>query len=128
MQHVVLLAEDRRCPVEGTYEQVLKVLKARTDCFNDEILVQQVRLQILLDKTVQSTTYDGVIIFVEHTGELFPLFPVGIHSQLRDFKIEPKSQPQTDGKSELISWHGRDDEGIDLAVSDLAIQLPDEQD
>ena len=68
------------------------------ECPNDEILVQQVRLQLIAEKTNLGTVYDEALESTEHRRESPSLYPKTICSQLRDIKTELLAQPQTDCK------------------------------
>lgn len=77
-------------------DECLQALDERKECLNDEILVQQVRLQLLIEKTALSTLHDGAMKSAEHTREPSSLYSESIHSQLQDIKIELLSRPKTD--------------------------------
>lgn len=85
-------------------DECLQALDERKECLNDEILVQQVRLQLLIEKTALSTLHDGAMKSAEHTREPSSLYSESIHSQLQDIKIELLSRPKTDGKLQCTQY------------------------
>ena len=79
-------------------DECLQILDERKECLNDEILVQQVRLQLILEKMTQGTLPDGAVEITEHTREtsFHPLET--LHSRLHAIKTQLLDQPQIDGR------------------------------
>lgn len=85
-------------------DECLRMLDEGKECPNDEILVQQVRLQLIAEKTNLSTVYDEALESAEHGRESPSLYPETIRSQLEDIKTELLAQPQTNGKLLSTIW------------------------
>ena len=79
-------------------DECLQMLDERKECLNDEILVQQVRLQKIVEKMALDTLHDGAMQSTEHTREPPSLYLETLHSQLQHIKNKLLAQPQTDGK------------------------------
>jgi len=79
-------------------DECLQILNERKECSNDDILVQQVRLQLILETIAPGTLPDGEVESTEHIRETsFP--PLEIHhSQLHAIKTQLLSQPKIDGR------------------------------
>lgn len=73
--------------------ECLQILDENKECPTDRILVQQVRLQILIEKMVLGGLNDGVW---EHSKELPLLYVENIYSEVQDLKHELLAQPQID--------------------------------
>ena len=79
-------------------EECLQIVDERKECPNDEILVQQVRLQLLVEKMGQGTGRDGTMDSPAHTRGPPSLYSETLYSKLQDIKTHLLNQPQTDGK------------------------------
>jgi hypothetical protein len=79
-------------------DECLQVLEERKECPNDEVLVQQVRLQLIVEKMVLGTFHDAAMEFPEPARELPSLYPKIVYAQLHDIKTKLLAQPQTHGK------------------------------
>ena len=79
-------------------DECLQMLDERKECLDDEILVQQVRLQLIAEKLALGTVYDGAIGRDEHTREPPSLYLENLRSQLQDIRTKLLTQPETDGK------------------------------
>jgi hypothetical protein len=79
-------------------DECLQVLDERKECPNDEILVQQVRLQLIVEKMALGTFHDPAIESPEHARAPLPLYLETVHAHLLDIKTKLLAQPQTDGK------------------------------
>ncbi|KAI9681082.1 MAG: hypothetical protein M1822_007156 [Bathelium mastoideum] len=77
-------------------DECLHILDERRECFNDEILVHQVRLQLISDRIAQCTLSGGLVKFTEQTREHSSLSLESLQSQLQHFKGNLLSQPNTD--------------------------------
>ncbi|KAH6675190.1 hypothetical protein B0J14DRAFT_653379 [Halenospora varia] len=77
-------------------DECLQVLYERKECFNDEILVQQVRLQLITERANRALLDDGILESAK--GVTNPAF-LGLEifqSQLHGVKNDLLAQPQTD--------------------------------
>jgi hypothetical protein len=79
-------------------EECLQVLDEIKECPNDEILVQQVRLQLIVEKMALGTFHDAAMESPEHAREPPSLYLETVHTQFLDIKTKLLAQPQTDGK------------------------------
>jgi len=79
-------------------DECLQVLDERKECPNDEILVQQVRLQLIVEKTTLGPFHDAAIESPENARGPPSLYLETVHGQLLDIKTKLLAQPQTDGK------------------------------
>jgi hypothetical protein len=79
-------------------DECLQILDESKECLNDEILVQQVRLQLIVEKMALGTMYGGVKESSEHTREHHFLSRETLHAQFQDIKTMLLAQTQTDGK------------------------------
>jgi hypothetical protein len=79
-------------------DECLEILDERKECLSDDILVQQVRLQLISEKMAQATLHNGKIEYNNHTKEL-SLYLETLHSQFQDMKTNLLARRQTDGKS-----------------------------
>ena len=79
-------------------DEDLQMLDERKECPNDDILVQQVRLQVIVEKMALGTLHDGAMESTEHTREPPSLYLETLHSELQDIKTKLLVQPHTDGK------------------------------
>lgn len=79
-------------------DECLQVLDERKECSNDEILVQQVQLQLIVEKVALGTMHDREMKSIEQTGEPPFLYLENLRSQLRYIKTKILAQLQTDSK------------------------------
>lgn len=79
-------------------DECLQVLDESKECPNDEILVQQVRLQLIIEKMAIGIVYDVAMESPEHARDLPSLYFAAVNAQLHDIKTKLLAQPQTDGK------------------------------
>lgn len=84
--------------------EYLQVLDETQECLNDEILVQQVRLQLIVEKVTVGTWYDGVIETAEHIRAPPSFYLQALHSQLQEFKNKLSPQSQRNGKLSSIDY------------------------
>lgn len=63
-------------------DECLQIIDERDECPNDKILVEQVRLQLVVEKASLNMSYDGVLGTSEHEGSLSLHFE-GLHSRLQ---------------------------------------------
>lgn len=85
-------------------DECLRVLDETQECLTDEILVQQVRLQLIVEKVTLSTSYEGAM---ETAGDIKapPSFYLrALHSQLQEVKTKLSPQSQRNGKLSPISY------------------------
>ncbi|KAE8451746.1 hypothetical protein EG329_003203 [Mollisiaceae sp. DMI_Dod_QoI] len=75
-------------------DECLQMLDERKECLNDEILVQQVRLQLIVEKMALSALHKATES-TEHTREPPPLYLQNLQSQLQAIKIKLLAQPDT---------------------------------
>jgi hypothetical protein len=78
--------------------ECLRLLDEAKECPNDEILVQQVRLQLIVEKRALGTFHDGAIESTENMGDPPSFYLERLHTQLQDIKTKILAQPQTNGK------------------------------
>ncbi|KAH7333048.1 Zn(II)2Cys6 transcription factor [Rhexocercosporidium sp. MPI-PUGE-AT-0058] len=77
-------------------DECLQVLDERKECFNDEILVQQVRLQLITERANRALLDDGILESAKgHTNPAFLGLEI-FQSQLLSVKNDLLAQPQTD--------------------------------
>ena len=79
-------------------DECLQILGETKECPNDEILVQQVRLRLIVEKTFWETSFDVAVDSTEHAREPSSLCLEALGSQLQDIKSQLLTQTQTDGK------------------------------
>jgi hypothetical protein len=79
-------------------DECLQVLDDRKECPNDEILIQQVRLQLIVEKMALETCHDAAMESPEHAREPQSLYLEAVHAQLLDIKTKLLAQPQIDGQ------------------------------
>jgi hypothetical protein len=79
-------------------DECLQVLDETRECLTDEILVQQVRLQLIVEKVTPGTWYEGVIESAEHVRAPPSFYIQALHSQLQEVKNKIPPQLQRDGK------------------------------
>lgn len=79
-------------------DECLQMLDERKECHDDEILVQQVRLQLIVEKMALGTLYDGAMESAEHPRGPSSLYLETLRSQLQNSKIKLLAGPQTYGK------------------------------
>ena len=73
------------------------MLDQTKECPNDEILVQQVQLQLIIEKLALSTSYEGVMEPTEHKGPA-SLYLENLHSQLQSIKTSLLTGSSKNGK------------------------------
>lgn len=78
-------------------DECLQILDKTKECLNDEILVQQVRLQLIVEKMAQGTLHDGAIGSTDHKRPT-ELYLEGLHSQLQSIKTSLVTRSQKNGK------------------------------
>jgi hypothetical protein len=79
-------------------DECLQVLDERKECPNDETLVQQVRLQLIVEKMALGPFHDTAIESPENGKGPLSVYLETVHAQLLDIKTKLIAQPQTDGK------------------------------
>ena len=84
-------------------DECLQVLDDKQECLNDEILVQQVRLQLIAEKVTLSTWYDGAMETAEHVKAPPSFYFQALHSQLQEVKNKFPPQSQRNGKLSLTN-------------------------
>lgn len=80
-------------------DECLQSLDEGKEYPNDEILIQQVRLQLIVEKGNRGVSYDGALESTEHTESTSPYIE-GLRSRLEAMKISilAKSQSGNNGK------------------------------
>ncbi len=78
--------------------ECLQVLDERQECLNDEILVQQIRLQLIVEKANQGTWNDGATETSEHIKAPLSFYSQALHSQLQEIKNKLSPRLQRNGK------------------------------
>jgi hypothetical protein len=74
-------------------EECLQVIDERKECPNDDILVQQVRLQLVVEKMALSSSPNGGMESTEHS-----LYIENLRSQLLDIKANILARSEENGK------------------------------
>ena len=69
------------------------MLAERKECPNDEILVQQVRTQLIVQNIAQVKSHYG------HTATVPPVDLESLYAQFQNLKTELLAQPDTNGRS-----------------------------
>lgn len=72
-------------------DDCLQILSDENECSNDEVLVKQVQLQLIIEKTNQQALYDGA-------REPTYTYLEGLYSQLQDIKESVLCKPQRNGR------------------------------
>lgn len=85
-------------------DECLQVLDETQECHTDEILVQQVRLQMIVEKVTLGTWYDGVIETAEHIRAPPSFYLQALHSQLQEVKNKLPPQSQRNGKLSFTNY------------------------
>lgn len=85
-------------------DECLQVLDERHECVNDEILVQQVRLQRIVEKVTLSTWYDGGMEAAEDIKPPPYFYLQALRSQLQEVKNKLSPQSQCCGKLSSINY------------------------
>ena len=80
-------------------EECVQVLQEQAECPEDEILVQQVRLQQLVEKVNQSMSHDGALDAATHTKVPPAFYIQALHTQLQEIKSKFSPPAQQDGKN-----------------------------
>jgi hypothetical protein len=78
-------------------DECLSTLDERKECVNDGILVQQVRLQLIIEKMALAGSHDGVVEFIEQR-EPPSLHLESLHSQFQGLKTAILAESQNNGK------------------------------
>ncbi|KAI1642323.1 uncharacterized protein F4817DRAFT_353233 [Daldinia loculata] len=76
-------------------DDCLQILSDENECSNDEVLVKQVQLQLIIEKTNQQALYDGA-------REPTYTYLEGLYSQLQDIKESVLCKPQ---RNEVLLLH-----------------------
>ena len=79
----------------------LEMLEQKQECLNDEILVQQVRLQLIVEKTNLGIWHDETTENTEHTRAPPLFYFQGLQSQLQEIKNKLLYQSQQNGNLSL---------------------------
>ena len=82
-------------------DECLEVLDERRECLTDEILVQQVRMQLIIEKVTRGNWSDGVPETAEHNKIPVSFYLQALHSQLEEVKT--KIPPRLQGNGQLPS-------------------------
>jgi hypothetical protein len=77
--------------------ECLQILDETKECPNDEILVQQVRLQLIVER-INLGTWDEGAEPPEQNREPSPLYLQALHSQLQEVKNKLPPESQNNGK------------------------------
>ena len=85
-------------------DDCLQVLDDRQECLTDQILVQQVRLQLVIEKMALGICNDEALEIDEHKKAPFSFYLQALHSQLREFKNKLSPQLQCNGKLPSITY------------------------
>lgn len=75
-------------------DECLRILDEWKECLADEILVQQVRLQLIVEKAALGTWNDGAMESAEHVKMPLSFYLQALHSQLREVKNSLSLQSQ----------------------------------
>ena len=78
-------------------DECLQVLGETKECPNDEILVQQVRLQLIIERMALCVSQDRAIKPMENE-EYSSVYLQSLHSQLQDVKVDLLAGFQNNGK------------------------------
>lgn len=79
-------------------DECLQILDERKEHLNDEILIQQVRLQLIAEKMALCSLHEGVVESVNQKIEHPTIHLESLQSQLRDIETELLARPQTERK------------------------------
>ena len=79
-------------------DECLQTLAEKQECPTDEVLVQQVRLQLIVEKVTQAPRYDGEIENTELIRAPPALYLKALQSQLQEVKRKLPSELQQNGK------------------------------
>ncbi len=77
--------------------ECLQILDEKKEFLNDKILVQQVQLQLFIERIALGTLHDGAIESIGYIREPRSLYLETLHRQLQDIKTKLLAQPQIDG-------------------------------
>ena len=86
-------------------DECIRTLEEKQECPADEVLVQQVRLQFIVEKVVQAPWHDGES---EHAGPMRapPSFYLkGLQSQLQEVKRKLPPESRQNGKLSSINCY-----------------------
>ena len=83
-------------------DECLQMLDERNECPNDRILVQQVRLQLIVEKMALGTSHEGALESIEQS-EQTSFFLENLHSQLQSVKTSLLAKFQSNGKLRCTS-------------------------
>jgi hypothetical protein len=78
-------------------DECLQILEDNKECSNDELLVQQIRLQQIVNKMTLDTLSDGALDFREHSQPTSAHLK-SLHSQLQGIKTSLLAKPETNSK------------------------------
>ncbi|MCJ1386882.1 hypothetical protein MMC17_010010 [Xylographa soralifera] len=93
-------------------DECLQMLDEREECLNDEILVQQIRLQLIVEKMALGTPHDGANESMKHR-EPTSVYLEHLHSQLQSVKTNLLAGSQ---KNEVVL--------LQLYSAELEVALP----
>jgi hypothetical protein len=79
-------------------EECLQTLTEKQECPTDEVLVQQVRLQLIVDKVAQPPWHDGEIENAEPIRAPAAFYLKALQSQLQGEKSKLTPESQLNGK------------------------------
>ena len=79
-------------------DECLRIIDEKKETPNDDILLQQVRLQLISDKMNQTTLYDGAAERENQPKDISSHSSESLHSQFQDMKIKLLASPETDGR------------------------------
>ena len=78
--------------------ECLQVLKEKPESFTDEVLVQQVRMQLILEKMALNTWYEETIECAEYTRTPALFHIPRLQAQLQQVKASFSPRIQSNGK------------------------------
>lgn len=85
-------------------DECLQVPDERQECLTDQILVQQVQLQLIVEKMILGIWNNGAMEIDEHKKAPLSFYLQALHSQLREFKNKLSPQLQSNGKISSINY------------------------
>ena len=100
-------------------DECLQVLAERQKCPNDAILVQQVRIQLIVQKVAQVKSNHG------HTATVLPIDLGSLYAQFKTLKTELLAHPDTDGMSwiSLVCSYSHTTEAVLLYIYSAELEI-----
>lgn len=79
-------------------DECLQMIDEGKECLNDDVLVKQVRLQLMAERTVLDTLHDEAAGSIEHMKDPTPLRLEMLYPKLQEYKTKLLAQPRSDSK------------------------------